>query len=221
MGIGKRIGTICAQHGMSIRQLAIKAGVPYTTMYSAIKRDSDSMDFETLKKIANALGVEIEWLLSDSDSIVETFRKKIKSMTKREKDEHFDELLKLEAIVSEESATISTQKEKTNLFANAAFVAGYAIVGTGPYSVVDVFSGHCIASNVSKAELAKAEERFFDFAGLVCIQMSDTYRTHSYAMKGFDPVKGSSLDRLDDTAFSGSCNGTSEALNNSYGDPDK
>lgn len=57
MGIGKRIGDLCAERGINLRKLAINADVPYTTLYSAVKRDSDGMDTETLKKIADALGV--------------------------------------------------------------------------------------------------------------------------------------------------------------------
>ena len=55
MGLGKRIGEKCIRQGLTIRQLSLKAGVPYSTLYSAIKRDSDGMDFETVKKLAAAL----------------------------------------------------------------------------------------------------------------------------------------------------------------------
>ena len=55
MGIGKRIGEECARHGLTIRQLSLKANIPYSTLYSAIKRDSDGMDFETVKKLAAVL----------------------------------------------------------------------------------------------------------------------------------------------------------------------
>ena len=57
MGIGKRIGEECARHGLTIRQLSLKANIPYSTLYSAIKRDSDGMDFETVKKLAAVLGM--------------------------------------------------------------------------------------------------------------------------------------------------------------------
>ena len=51
MGLGKRIGEKCIRQGLTIRQLSLKAGVPYSTLYSAIKRDSDGMDFETVKNL--------------------------------------------------------------------------------------------------------------------------------------------------------------------------
>lgn len=65
MGVGKRIEALCADSGLSIRKLALKADVPYSTLYSAIKRDSNGIDTDTLKKIAAALGVEWYELLSD------------------------------------------------------------------------------------------------------------------------------------------------------------
>ena len=57
MGVGNRIAALCADKGLSIRKLALKADVPYSTLYSAIKRDSNGIDMDTLKKIADALGV--------------------------------------------------------------------------------------------------------------------------------------------------------------------
>lgn len=65
MGVGNRIEALCADKGLSIRKLALTADVPYSTLYSAIKRNSNRIDLDTLKKIANALGVEWYELLSD------------------------------------------------------------------------------------------------------------------------------------------------------------
>ena len=66
MGVGNRIEALCADKGLSIRKLALKADVPYSTLYSAIKRDSNGIDTDTLKKIAAALGVEWYELISDN-----------------------------------------------------------------------------------------------------------------------------------------------------------
>jgi len=63
MGTGKKIGEECKRQGMTLRQLSIKAGVPYSTLYSAVKRDSNGMDAETLAKIADALAIDFNWLL--------------------------------------------------------------------------------------------------------------------------------------------------------------
>lgn len=65
MGVGSRIEMLCMDKGLSIRQLALKSGVPYSTLYSAIKRDSNGIDTDTLKKIAAALGVSWYELFSD------------------------------------------------------------------------------------------------------------------------------------------------------------
>ena len=85
MGIGKRIGEECARHGLTIRQLSLKANIPYSTLYSAIKRDSDGMDFETVKKLAAVLGMswyelypgnkdseEIKSFFGDLDKVVKS-----------------------------------------------------------------------------------------------------------------------------------------------------
>ena len=66
MGVGNRIEALCADKGLSIRKLALTADVPYSTLYSAIKRNSNGIDLDTLKKIASALGVHYSILLTDS-----------------------------------------------------------------------------------------------------------------------------------------------------------
>ena len=48
---------------MSLRKLAIKAGIPYTTLYSAVKRDSDKMDLQLFARITEALDVSLVELL--------------------------------------------------------------------------------------------------------------------------------------------------------------
>lgn len=65
MGVGNRIAQQCVNKGLSVRQLALKADIPYSTLYSAIKRDSNGIDTATIKKIASALGVSWYELLSD------------------------------------------------------------------------------------------------------------------------------------------------------------
>ena len=65
MGVGNRIAQQCVNNGLSVRQLALKADIPYSTLYSAIKRDSNGIDTATIKKIASALGVSWYELLSD------------------------------------------------------------------------------------------------------------------------------------------------------------
>lgn len=68
MGIGNKIGELCEKRGISLRYVAMKAGIPYTTLYSAVKRDSSGMDADTLQKIAQALDVDVHQLLKPVES---------------------------------------------------------------------------------------------------------------------------------------------------------
>ncbi len=71
MGIGKRIQELCNMKGLSIRRLSIMANVPYSTLYSIIKRDSDGVDSETISRIAKALNVSVMELLIGIDEMFE------------------------------------------------------------------------------------------------------------------------------------------------------
>ena len=66
MGIGSRIDAIRKEKKLSLRKLSIDSGIPYSTLYSAVKRDSTGIDFETLKKIAAVLDVPWYTLISDN-----------------------------------------------------------------------------------------------------------------------------------------------------------
>lgn len=70
MGVGSRIGAICKKKEISLRKLSIDSGVPYSTLYSAVKRDSSGMDVNTVQKIAEALGVSwYELFIDDIDDV--------------------------------------------------------------------------------------------------------------------------------------------------------
>ena len=58
MTIGERIEEFAKRKNMSIRKLALSAGIPYTTLYSIVNRKSDRVDSEKVAKIANALGID-------------------------------------------------------------------------------------------------------------------------------------------------------------------
>ena len=60
MSIGEKIGELALTEGMNLRQLAIKADVPYNTVYALVKRSSNRVEWETLEKIAAALGVSAQ-----------------------------------------------------------------------------------------------------------------------------------------------------------------
>lgn len=70
MTISARIDNILNQQGISRRQLAIKAGIPPTSFQSAMAR-GDGMSTKMLNKVADALGVPVQVLLT-SDDIAQT-----------------------------------------------------------------------------------------------------------------------------------------------------
>lgn len=61
---GERIEQLAKERGISLRKLATLSGVPYTTIYSAVKRKSDRVDRKAVEKISKALGIRIEEVLS-------------------------------------------------------------------------------------------------------------------------------------------------------------
>ena len=63
MGIGKRIGEECKRKGLTLRQLSIKADVPYSTLYSMVKRDSDGISMETMERLTKAMNVSVAYLM--------------------------------------------------------------------------------------------------------------------------------------------------------------
>lgn len=63
MGLGKRIYEECKRKNMTLRQLAIKSDVPYSTLYSAVKRDSDGMDIGTVTRLAHSLEISEAYLM--------------------------------------------------------------------------------------------------------------------------------------------------------------
>lgn len=67
MGIGNKLSELLEVNNMNPNELAKKVGVAPTTIYSMIKRDSKKADIEVLLKIADILGVTVEYFV-DEDS---------------------------------------------------------------------------------------------------------------------------------------------------------
>lgn len=65
MGIGSKINTLMNEKNINANELANRVGVAPTTLYSMIKRDSKKADIEVLIKIANELGVSVEYFSDD------------------------------------------------------------------------------------------------------------------------------------------------------------
>lgn len=77
MGIGNRIKELCNMQGLSIRKLSIMANVPYSTLYSIIKRDSAGADGDTINRIAKALNVTVADILLDVNEMIDILSQSI------------------------------------------------------------------------------------------------------------------------------------------------
>lgn len=79
MAVGKRIENLAKEKKISLRKIALNAGISYNTLYAIVKRDSNRIDLETLEKIAKALSVNIMDLKYDGP---ETSGKRIRAARK-------------------------------------------------------------------------------------------------------------------------------------------
>lgn len=62
MGIGANVQKIAQKEDISLKELSRRAGIPYTTVYNMVKRDSDRISPENVQKLADALEVSISEL---------------------------------------------------------------------------------------------------------------------------------------------------------------
>lgn len=65
MGIGNKLSVLLEKRETNPNELAKKVGVSPQTIYSIIKRDSKKADIEVLLKIADILGVNVEYFIDD------------------------------------------------------------------------------------------------------------------------------------------------------------
>lgn len=66
MGIGNKLSVLLEKRETNPNELAKKVGVSPQTIYSIIKRDSKKADIEVLLKIADILGVSVEYFIDDA-----------------------------------------------------------------------------------------------------------------------------------------------------------
>ena len=57
MGVGRNIETIAKKKGITIKEISERLGMPYTTFYNIVKRDSPKIDFELVDKLLPILDV--------------------------------------------------------------------------------------------------------------------------------------------------------------------
>ncbi|SCJ86882.1 conjugal transfer protein TrbA [uncultured Eubacterium sp.] len=96
MGFGTILKQLLDQHDMTIRQLSEKTGISANTLYAITKRDSSNVRSDILQKIAFALDVPIEVLIS---------------MINSEARETANELTRLEQDYYEKQKELSVLKE--------------------------------------------------------------------------------------------------------------
>jgi len=63
--LSDKLKSLLSKRYMSIHKLAVLSGVPYTTLYSIIKRDTEKVDPEIISKVAKALGIDESELHDD------------------------------------------------------------------------------------------------------------------------------------------------------------
>lgn len=56
MAFGKELGRVLDEKHMTVKKLANDTGIPVTTLYSAIAKDSDTVNMDYLKRICKVLG---------------------------------------------------------------------------------------------------------------------------------------------------------------------
>lgn len=111
MGIGKRIQELCKTRGLSVHKLSIMANVPYSTLYSMIKRDSEGADGETLNRLAKALNVSVVEILINPADMVDILSQTITNES-----------------IKELEAKLKSGAERWNAFVTVLRAVGYDVV---------------------------------------------------------------------------------------------
>ncbi|MBQ9939949.1 MAG: helix-turn-helix domain-containing protein [Clostridia bacterium] len=68
MSFNKKVNSLLEEKGITKAQLAKAANIPYTTLDSMLKRDTDTERLKTIYSIAKYLGVSVEYLVFDDVS---------------------------------------------------------------------------------------------------------------------------------------------------------
>ena len=69
MGIGIKLENLLEEHGLTVAELSRLSGVPQTTIYSVIQRNSKKIDINALIEISRHLGVVPEYFADDEPQI--------------------------------------------------------------------------------------------------------------------------------------------------------
>lgn len=85
MKIGEKLQGLMVAKGTNANELAQRAGVPASTLYSIIKRNNTKADIDVLIRIANILGVPVEYF-GEEESIWSSAGKKALELSEAEVD---------------------------------------------------------------------------------------------------------------------------------------
>ena len=85
MKIGEKLQGLMVAKGTNANELAQRAGVPASTLYSIIKRNNTKADIDVLIRIANILGVPVEYF-GEEESIWSSAGKKAFELSEAEVD---------------------------------------------------------------------------------------------------------------------------------------
>lgn len=66
MTVGERVKIIAEKQGISLKELAKQANLSYNTVYSITRRGSERVAPDTISRLANALGVNVNELTVDA-----------------------------------------------------------------------------------------------------------------------------------------------------------
>lgn len=66
MTVGERVKIIAEKQGISLKELAKQANLSYNTVYSITRRGSERVAPDTISRLANALGVNVNELTADA-----------------------------------------------------------------------------------------------------------------------------------------------------------
>lgn len=69
MALGTKLKDILTERNITVKDFSKQIGVPATTLYSFIKRDSEDVKLELITKICNGLGIKVTDFLKTLDYI--------------------------------------------------------------------------------------------------------------------------------------------------------
>lgn len=67
MGLGKKLKNTLDSKHMTVIELSNLTGISSSTLYAIIRRDSDNVNLETVKKIATALNMSLDDFIPEYD----------------------------------------------------------------------------------------------------------------------------------------------------------